>query len=90
VRDKIGSFSEPAECEDFLHRWLQQYVTSDATAGPQVKTQYPLREATVRVREHPEKPGCYLCTAHLWPHFELDGLTASVRVTTELVQMKAG
>ena len=60
------------------------YVTADADASPQVKSEYPLREARVQVRQHPGKPGCYLCVAHLWPHFELDELTASVKVTTEL------
>ena len=84
VRDKIGSFSEASECENYLHRWIHQYVVADSAASPEVKAEYPLREASIRVREHPGKPGCYLCTAHLWPHFELDGLMAAVRVTTEL------
>lgn len=84
ARDKIGSFAEPEEIETFLNQWLQRYVTSDSEASPDVKAEYPLREARVQVREHPGKPGSYLCIAHLWPHFELDELTASVRVTTEL------
>jgi type VI secretion system ImpC/EvpB family protein len=84
ARDKIGAFSEPNEVEDYLYRWLQQYVTSDSEAGPATKAEYPLRAASVRVREHPDKPGSYLCTAHLWPHFELDELAATLRITTEL------
>jgi type VI secretion system protein ImpD len=84
ARDKIGSFSEAAECESFLHDWLQHYVTSDGEAPPEVKARYPLREASVRVREHPEKPGSYICIAHLWPHFELDELRTTMRITTEL------
>jgi type VI secretion system protein ImpD len=84
ARDKVGAFTEAAECERFLYDWIQQYVTSDADASPETKARYPLREASVQVREHPGKPGCYLCIAHLWPHFELEELTASVKVTTEL------
>jgi type VI secretion system ImpC/EvpB family protein len=84
ARDKIGSFVEASECENYLHRWLQQYVTSDTEAAPEVKAQYPLREASVQVREQPGKPGKYQCIAHLWPHFELEELTTSLRVTTEL------
>ena len=84
ARDKIGSFSEASDCEYFLHNWLQQYVTSDSEASPEVKARYPLREASVRVRENPGKPGAYLCIAHLWPHFELDELTTTMRITTEL------
>jgi type VI secretion system protein ImpD len=84
ARDKIGSFTEAEECEDYLHRWLQHYVTGDSEASPEVKAEYPLREASVRVREQPGKPGSYLCVAHLWPHYELDELVATVKVTTEL------
>ncbi len=84
ARDKIGGFSDPGDCEDLLHRWLQNYVTPDATAGDSVKAKSPLREAKVRIVEHPQRPGSFQCVAHLWPHFELDELTASVRITTEL------
>jgi type VI secretion system protein ImpD len=84
ARDKIGSFTEAEQCESYLYKWLQQYVTSDGDATPEVKAEYPLREAGVRVREQPGKPGSYLCVAHLWPHYELDELVATVKVTTEL------
>jgi len=84
ARDKIGSFAEAHECEDYLNHWLQRYVTSDSEASPEVKAKYPLRAASVQVRGHPGKPGSYLCIAHLWPHFELDELTSTLRVTTEL------
>jgi type VI secretion system ImpC/EvpB family protein len=84
ARDKIGAFSEAHECEDYLNHWLQQYVTSDSEAPTEVKARYPLREASVRVREHPGKPGSYLCVAHLWPHLELDEATSTLKVTTEL------
>lgn len=84
ARDKIGSFAEASECEDYLNQWLQRYVTSDSEASPEVKAEYPLRAASVQVRSHPGKPGSYLCVAHLWPHFELDELTSTLKVTTEL------
>ena len=90
ARDKIGSFAEAAECESYLQQWLQKYVTPDADASPEVKAVYPLREAQVSVRAHPGRPGCYLCVAHLWPHFGLDELVASVRVTTELIPAAGG
>ncbi len=84
ARDKIGAFSEAPQVEDLLSRWLKRYVTSDPEARPEVKAQYPLREARVQVREHPDKPGSYLCVAHLWPHFQLEELSTTVRVTTVL------
>ena len=84
VRDKIGTFTEAGECEKYLQDWLRNYVTADSDASAQVKARYPLREANVQVREHPDKPGSYLCVAHLWPHFELDELTTTIRLTTQL------
>jgi type VI secretion system ImpC/EvpB family protein len=84
ARDKIGSFVEPDECEHYLHDWLQGYVTADAEASAETKAQYPLRQADVRVRQHPDRPGSYLCVIQLWPHFQLDELTTSVRLATEL------
>lgn len=84
VRDKIGSTLEASEVEDLLYRWLQKYVTSDAEASLAVKAQYPLREARVEVRERPGKPGNYQAVVHLRPHFQLDELSSSIRLVTEL------
>jgi type VI secretion system protein ImpD len=88
ARDKIGSFQEAGDCEEYLHNWLQQYVTSDAEASPATKARFPLREARVKVEENRARPGSYLCTAHLWPHFQLDGLTAAIRLRTELAPIR--
>lgn len=90
ARETIGSFAEAAECEAHLQAWIMTYVTGDAEASPDIKARYPLREARVRVREIPGKPGSYQCTAHLWPHFELDELKATVKVTTELSPSRPG
>jgi type VI secretion system ImpC/EvpB family protein len=84
ARDKIGAFAEAKDCEDCLQRWLVRYVAADADASLQVKAEYPLREASVRVRSHPSKPGSYLCIAHLWPHSDFEELSGSIQVRTEL------
>ncbi|MGQ9575800.1 MAG: type VI secretion system contractile sheath large subunit [Thermoguttaceae bacterium] len=89
ARDKMGAFTEPELCADYLYRWLQRYVTPDSEASAEVKARLPLREARVEVTEHPAKPGSYRCTAHLWPHFELDELTATLKVTTELTAARS-
>lgn len=83
-RDKIGSFAEAEEFEKFLQAWIVQYVTVDPEASADVKSRFPLREAQVQVRPNPGKPGSYQCVMHLLPHYELDELSASVRVVTEL------
>jgi type VI secretion system ImpC/EvpB family protein len=84
TRDRVGSFVEARECEDYLQRWISRYVTADTAASSEVKARYPLREARVQVREQPDKPGNFLCVAHLWPHFELDELSAAIRVKSDL------
>src|SRR4051812_19427338 len=63
VRDKIGSFMSRKDAENFLNKWIMNYVTEDDTASPTVKAQYPLREARVDVAEIPGKPGCYRAVA---------------------------
>ena len=84
MRDKIGGFTSREEIERFLNAWIMQYVTEDDTASHAVKAKYPLREAQVQVREVPGKPGTYTAVAHLRPHFQLEELTASLRLVAEL------
>ncbi len=81
---KVGSFAEARELEDDLNRWINDYVAPDAEASADVKAKYPLREAQVQVRERPGKPGMYNCVLHLLPHYQLDTVTASVTLRTEL------
>ena len=84
MRDKIGSFMSHQDCEKFLNRWIANYVTTDATAGQNIKAKYPLREARVDVAEIPGKPGCYRAVAFLRPHFQLDELSVSLRLVADL------
>jgi type VI secretion system ImpC/EvpB family protein len=79
IRDKVGSSIEASELESFLNSWLHQYVTPDDEASLEVKSRYPLREASVEVRANPGRPGNYLATIHLRPHFQFDQLNASLK-----------
>lgn len=84
MRDKIGSFQTKDQISTFLNRWISQYVTADDAAQQAVKAKYPLREARVDVSEVPGKPGAYRATVFLRPHFQLEELTASIRLVAEL------
>lgn len=86
MRDKIGSFMSRKNCEDFLNRWVSNYVLLDDTAGQELKAQYPLREAHIDVVEVAGKPGVYKAVAFLKPHFQLEELTVSLRLVAELPQ----
>ncbi|MDQ3996375.1 MAG: type VI secretion system contractile sheath large subunit [Gemmatimonadota bacterium] len=84
MRDKIGGFASRGEVEQFLNRWISNYVVSNDSAGFTLKAQCPLREARIDVSEIPGKPGCYRAVAFLRPHFQLDELTMSLRLVAEL------
>ncbi len=84
MRDKVGSFMSRADCESFLNKWINQYVTVDDQASARTKAQFPLRDARVDVEEVPGKPGVYRAVAFLRPHFQLDELTVSLRLVAEL------
>jgi type VI secretion system protein ImpC len=86
MRDKIGSFMERNECEQFLNRWISQYTVSNDGVGPEIKAKKPLREARIEVMDVPGKPGAYKAVAFLRPHFQLDELTVSLRLVADLPQ----
>ncbi|MBB03080.1 MAG: type VI secretion system contractile sheath large subunit [Planctomyces sp.] len=83
-REKIGSYTEPSDCEEFLNDWLRKYVTQDDDAAPEVKARYPLREAEATIRERPNEPGNYYCTIYLQPHYQMDDMVSAVKLTTEI------
>ena len=83
-RDKIGSFQTKDSMTQYLNRWLMTYVLGTDDAGQELKAQYPLREARVDVFDVPGKPGAYRAVVFLRPHFQLEELTASIRLVAEL------
>jgi len=84
MRDKIGSFMTRKNAEDFLNRWISNYVLLDDNAGQDMKAKYPLREARIDVSEIPGKPGAYRAVSFLKPHYQLDELAISLRLVAEL------
>lgn len=85
-RDQTGEFTEAEGLQDYLQRWIGNYVTPDKDPSPERKAKYPLYAARVEVRAQPGKPGAFQCVMHLEPHFELEELAASVRLATELAR----
>ena len=83
-RDKIGSFQTKDTLSQFLNRWMGMYVLGTDDAGQELKAQFPLREARVDVFDVAGKPGAYRAVAFLRPHFQLEELTASIRLVAEL------
>lgn len=86
MRDKIGSFASASNVQNYLQRWIDQYVTADDSASQETKAQFPLREASVEVSEVPGRPGVYRAVSFIRPHFQLDELSVSLRLVAELPQ----
>lgn len=86
IRDKVGSFITAQECEDLLRDWLFKYTTGREDLDWEEQARYPLREAAVEVKDHPEKPGDYVCIMHLRPHYQLDHMVSELELVTELAQ----
>ncbi|HEV7893163.1 MAG TPA: type VI secretion system contractile sheath large subunit [Pyrinomonadaceae bacterium] len=84
MRDKVGSFMTRDNVEKYLNAWIANYVLLNDNASQASKASYPLREARVDVYDMPGKPGCYKATVFLRPHFQLEELTASIRLVAEL------
>ncbi len=88
VRDKVGSFKSREDMQKWLSNWIARYVTADPNAGEEVKARYPLAAADVSVEDVAGNPGYYSAKFYLRPHFQLEGLTASLRLVTKLPSEK--
>ena len=85
MRDKTGRVTTVRECERFLNDWLATYCMGNPeSASFEARARRPLRAGNVTVHEVKGKPGSYEAVVHLQPHFQLDELTVSLRLITEL------
>jgi len=90
VRDKLGSFKERDEMERWLTKWIMQYVDGDpGSSSETTKAQKPLAAAEVVLEEVEGNPGYYTSKFFLRPHYQLEGLTVSLRLVSKLPSAKA-
>jgi len=85
VRDKIGATQGKEQLTNWLSTWLINYVdgapensTEDWKAG------HPLAQAQVTVEDSEVLPGQYHAKFFLRPHYQLEGVTAMVRLVSRL------
>ncbi|MCS3747993.1 type VI secretion system protein ImpC [Xanthomonas arboricola] len=85
VRDKIGSFSDREQMQSWLTRWVTQYIDGDpSNSSEETKARKPLAAAEVVVEEVEGAPGYYSSKFFLKPHYQLEGLTVSLRLVSRL------
>ncbi|MBK6851466.1 MAG: type VI secretion system contractile sheath large subunit [Burkholderiales bacterium] len=90
VRDKVGSFKERDEIQRWLQDWIMNYVDGDpAHSSEETKARRPLAAAEVIVAEDESNPGYYTSKIFLRPHYQLEGLTVSLRLVSKLPSQKA-
>ncbi|MBS0394048.1 MAG: type VI secretion system contractile sheath large subunit [Proteobacteria bacterium] len=90
VRDKLGSFKERDDMHRFLNNWIMNYVDGDpANSSETTKAEKPLAAAEVVVEEVEGSPGYYSSKFFLRPHYQLEGLTVSLRLVSKLPSTKA-
>ncbi|WP_322047517.1 type VI secretion system contractile sheath large subunit [Paraburkholderia sp. J67] len=89
VRDKIGTFREREDMQRWLNEWIMNYVDADpANSSQETKARRPLAAAEVLVEEVEGNPGYYQAKFFLRPHFQLEGLTVSLRLVAKLPSVK--
>ncbi len=89
VRDKIGSFKEKDDMQRWLNNWIMQYVDGNPeTSSEATKAMKPLAAAEVKVEEVEGNPGYYRSQFFLRPHYQLEGLTVSLRLVSKLPSVK--
>ena len=90
VRDKVGSFKSRDEMERWLNKWIGNYVDGDPTnSSEDIKARRPLAAAEVVVEEVEGAPGYYQSKFFLKPHYQLEGLSVSLRLVSKLPSEKS-
>jgi type VI secretion system protein ImpC len=89
VRDKIGTFKDRDAMQRYLTQWIYMYVDGDpANSSEAEKARKPLAAAEVVVSEVEGNPGYYSAKFFLKPHYQLEGLTVSLRLVSKLPSAK--
>jgi type VI secretion system protein ImpC len=90
VGDKVGSFARAASMQRYLSDWISNFVVSNPeSAGQTIQAQKPLSAAEVIVEEVEGNPGYYTSKFFLKPHYQLEGMSISLRLVSKLPSSKA-
>ena len=69
----------------YLQNWIMQYVDGNpGTSSEETKARRPLADAAVVVESVEGNPGYYTSKFYLRPHYQLEGLTVSLRLVSRL------
>ncbi|HUF55233.1 MAG TPA: type VI secretion system contractile sheath large subunit [Thermohalobaculum sp.] len=89
ARDKIGTFKEREDMQKWLSEWINRYVLANPAFGDEkARARRPLAMAEVQVDSVEGRPGYYNARFYLRPHYQLEGINASLRLVSELPSVK--
>lgn len=89
VRDKLGTAGDRESMQRWLQQWILQYVEPDPEAKQAARARRPLAAAEVVVEEDESNPGYYSSKFYLRPHYQLEGLSVSLRLVSKLPKDRA-
>jgi type VI secretion system protein ImpC len=85
VRDKVGSSMDRVQLTLWLQAWLRNYTDgSPATSSDEWKAMHPLADGSVIIEPVEGSPGKYDAKFYLRPHYQLEGVTATIRLVSRL------
>ncbi|WP_347555609.1 type VI secretion system contractile sheath large subunit [Robbsia sp. KACC 23696] len=89
MRDKVGSFQSKEAISAYLNDWVSSFVLLNDSAPQDMKARFPLSAARIDVTEVPGRPGSFRATCFIKPHFQMEEMTASMRLVTDLPEPAA-
>ncbi len=84
MRDRVGSYAGPGDVQRQLSSWLSKYCLASEGTSDEMRARFPLRDAAVEVTEVAGRPGALACIVRIQPHFQLDSISTSFRLVTDV------
>jgi len=73
------------QVQTWLQGWLMQYIDGNpSTSSLGYKASHPLADGRVELVENEENPGYYSARFYLMPHYQLEGLSISMRLVSRM------
>jgi len=88
-RENIGATKDASEIERELNAWVGDLVTKMPKPSEDLISKYPLRAATVRVRDVDRSPGLYRIEMTIMPHFQIEGMDISLSMVSQMSRSDA-
>ena len=79
MRDKIGSFSNVTECEDYLKKWLLQHTAAQQNSSTNSSIHYPLEKSEIKISSQISNPTRYICSLKLKPRLMIESIQTELK-----------